>query len=88
MKFYCSVYNASYRITLIGLLMGMCQIYPSYTLVFQIVMVLEICANWILTHTTILYGTQDHKSFILRDPLAHAYLKLIYGSKASYSLYM
>jgi len=42
--------------------MGMCQIYPSYSLVFQIVMVLEICANWVLTHTTILYGTQDHKA--------------------------
>ena len=45
--------NPSYRTTTVGLLMRLCQIYPSYTLVFQSVMALDISAHWLLTHATL-----------------------------------
>ena len=81
-------YNPSCRTTSVGLLMRLCQIYPSYTLVFQIVMALDISAHWLLTHATLLYGIHNHKTFVLSDPLVHPCLKLNYSSKASYTLHM
>ena len=60
------------------IMMGLCVLYPKYTVVFQMSMALDIVSHWMHLHVSTISGNASHKAISLEgNPI----LKLYYTSK-------
>ncbi|OCT58424.1 CDP-diacylglycerol--inositol 3-phosphatidyltransferase [Xenopus laevis] len=56
------------------LLVNLSLLYPSYTLLFQLSMSLDIASHWLHLHSSILKGSESHKTINLAgNPVLHLY---------------
>ncbi|KAK6636404.1 hypothetical protein RUM43_010065 [Polyplax serrata] len=61
-----------------GLLVVLCQFYPTYLFWFQIVMVIDIACHWIYLHSSLLQGKTSHKFVDLSE---NAVMRLYYTNR-------
>jgi len=64
-KFGAMLDQLTDRASLMGLLVVLSCFYPSYMLIFQLSMALDICSHWMHLHSSILNGSDSHKKIDL-----------------------
>ncbi|KAF6035335.1 hypothetical protein EB796_006350 [Bugula neritina] len=62
----------------VGLLVTLSILYPTYSLLFQLFLVLDISSHWLHLHSSILTGKQSHKTL---DKDANALMKFYYSNR-------
>lgn len=57
------------------LLMVLCQFYPKYAIVFQLLVALDISSHWIQMYSSMIHGETSHK---VTDLSANPFLRFYY----------
>lgn len=73
-KFGAMLDQLTDRASLMGLLVVLGYFYPSYMLLFQLSMIIDICSHWIHIHSSVLQGSDSHKKVDLSaNPILYHY---------------